>query len=38
MKKFFKHANRGVILAIVAVLCVAVYVLVDNARFKEAIS
>lgn len=36
MKKFFKHANRGVILAIVAVLCVAVYVLVDNARFKEA--
>lgn len=36
MKKFFKHANRGVILAIVAVLCVAVYVLADNARFKEA--
>ena len=36
MKKFFKHANRGVILAIVAVLCVTVYVLVDNARFKEA--
>lgn len=36
MKKFFKHANRGVILAIVAVLCVAAYVLVDNARFKEA--
>ena len=37
MKKFFKHANRGVILAIVAVLYVAVYVLVDNARFKEEI-
>lgn len=36
MKKFFKQANRGVILAIVAVLCVAVYVLADNARFKEA--
>ena len=36
MKKFLKHANRGVVLAAVAVLCVAVYVMVDNARFKSA--
>ena len=36
MKKFLKHVNRGIILAFLAVLCVAGYVVFDNARFKSA--
>lgn len=35
MKKFLKTVNRGVILAILVMICTAVYVSVENARFRS---
>lgn len=35
MKKFLKTVNRGVILAVLVMICVAVYVAVENARFRS---
>ena len=35
MKKFLKTVNRGVILAVLVIVCVAVYVAVENAGFRS---